>query len=67
MNECTKSCRATERDMPTCEIYCGCVLDGLKAENLLTLGNRLDEAQRSRWLGIVDQCQPKAEPPATGQ
>jgi uncharacterized membrane protein len=68
-SECTTSCRTAGRDVPTCEMFCGCVLSGLEQAKLPTeaTGDSLSAADRDRWLGIVKQCRPAPpSPPATG-
>jgi uncharacterized membrane protein len=67
MEQCPVTCRAAGRDTPTCELYCGCVLSGLKDANLVTRLTRLTDSERSTWLGIVNECRPKAAPPAGDQ
>lgn len=58
--ECVTSCRATGREPPVCEIYCGCVLTGIEEAGFLpkALAGRMTAEESNRWLVIVNQCRP---------
>lgn len=58
--ECVTSCRATGREPPVCEIYCGCVLAGIEEAGFLpkALAGRMTAEENNRWLVIVNQCRP---------
>ena len=59
-SQCSASCRADGGDPPTCELFCGCVLSGLKDARLPPVTNdaSLSPADRDRWQAVVGQCRP---------
>jgi uncharacterized membrane protein len=63
-DECRSSCAAVGYDMPTCEIYCGCVLTGLDRDGLTAKAraNALTSADRQAWSKHLRQCEPKHRP-----
>jgi len=65
-NECVTSCRATGREPPVCEVYCSCVLAGMREADILStaLTGRLSPEENDRWLTLIKQCRPKDGPPA---
>lgn len=64
-DECRSSCAAVGYDMPTCEIYCGCLLSGLDRDGLTAKArsNALTATDREAWTARLRQCEPK-HPPA---
>jgi uncharacterized membrane protein len=63
-DECRSSCAAVGYDMPTCEIYCGCLISGLERDGLTekARSNALTAADREAWSTHLRQCEPKHAP-----
>lgn len=67
-DECRSSCAAVGYDMPTCEIYCGCLITGLERDGLTekARSNALTAADREAWTAHLRQCEPKHPPTGDG-
>jgi len=58
--DCVTTCRTAGREPPVCELYCGCVLDGIEKGGFLAeaLSGRMSAEDNNRWLKLIDQCRP---------
>lgn len=59
--DCVTACRNQAVEPPVCELYCGCMYDGLLPTGLIGIEQRrLTAEQRERWNGIVTECRQQA-------
>ena len=58
--DCVTTCRTAGREPPVCEMYCGCVLDGIEKGGFLSsaLSGRMSAEENDRWLALINQCRP---------
>lgn len=67
--ECDASCAADGNERDACAAFCGCMLEGLKAQGDLlaeAAKRELTNTERAIWLGHSEQCRAKTLLPPAG-